>query len=92
MKDDLVELTDEYVDDFPTLQEYVEKDELTSLLNMSGFLKKTNSIIKHDKRRYAIIAIDLTGMKSYNIKYGFSKGNDLIVNTGRILKIISLTQ
>ena len=86
MKDDLVELTDEFVDDFPTFQEYVEKDELTSFLNMSGFLKKTSSIIVHDKRRYAIIAIDLTGMKSYNIKYGFSKGNDLIVNTGRILK------
>ncbi len=86
MEDDTVEIVEDYTAKFPSFLEYVEKDELTSFLNMGGFLKKAHSIISHDKRKYVIIAIDLTGMKSYNINYGFSKGNDLIINLGKILK------
>lgn len=86
MEDGSLELNEECIQKTPSFHEYVEKDELTSFLNMSGFLRKTQAIIDHDERRYAIIAVDLTGMKSYNIKYGFAKGNDLIVNTSKILK------
>ncbi len=86
MEDDEVELNDDYLNKIPSFHEYVERDELTSFLNMSGFLRKAQNIISHDERRYAIIALDLTGMKSFNIKYGFAKGNELIINTGKILK------
>ncbi len=86
IEDDSFELVEERLNAFPSFNEYVERDELTSLLNMSGFLKKASALLSKDKRKYVIIAMDLTGMKSYNIKYGFSKGNDLIINTSKIIR------
>ena len=64
-------------------------DSLTGLLNMKTFLKVAEKDRKsmHEKGIESAVAFfDLTGMKFFNTKYGFSEGDVLIKQMAEILK------
>ena len=64
-------------------------DNLTGLLNMKTFLKVAEKDRKsmHEKGiESAVVFFDLTGMKFFNTKYGFSEGDVLIKQMAEILK------
>ena len=64
-------------------------DSLTGLLNMKTFLKVAEKDRKnmHEKGiESAVVFFDFTGMKFFNIKYGFSEGDILIKQMAEILR------
>ncbi len=66
-----------------------ELDNLTGLLNMKTFLKvaeKDRKIMHENGIQSAVVFLNLTGMKFFNIKYGFSEGDELIKQMAEILK------
>ena len=64
-------------------------DYLTGLLNMNSFLKvaeKDRKIMHENGIESALVFFNLTGMKFFNKKYGFSEGDILIKQMAEILK------
>ena len=64
-------------------------DNLAGLLNMKTFLKvaeKERKIMHEKGIPGAVVFFDLTGMKFFNTKYGFSEGDILIKQMAEILK------
>ena len=73
------------VEDRQKLQEYVEKvramayqDELTGVKNLNSYDRKTEELdqqIKAGTARFAIVMIDMNGLKSVNDTYGHGQGD-----------------
>lgn len=64
-------------------------DELTGLSRMSNFLRLADNYLaahKEDGMKMVVMAFDFSGMKAFNIKYGFEKGNNLLISFSKILK------
>lgn len=61
-------------------------DELTGLPRMSNFFRLADDILAKTNKKYAVIALDLTGMKTFNMKYGFEKGNELLIAFAKLLR------
>lgn len=64
-------------------------DELTGLPRMANFVHHVQELLSTpyiDEKNYVLLAFDLTGMKAFNMKYGFENGNRLIISIADILK------
>lgn len=64
-------------------------DELTSLLNRRGFLLLAEQALKTARRAkavYALIFLDLDGLKRVNDTYGHRAGDAMIGNAAQVLK------
>lgn len=64
-------------------------DELTGLPRMANFVNHVDELLSSpfaENKQYIILSFDLTGMKAYNMKFGFEKGDRLIVAVSDLLK------
>ncbi len=64
-------------------------DELTGLPRMANFVHHVQELLSTpyiDEKNYVLLAFDLTGMKAFNMKYGFENGDRLIISIADILK------
>ena len=64
-------------------------DKLTGLPSMTYFLTLSEAgqrAIQDDKKVPVTLFIDLTGMKSFNEKYGFEEGDRLLIEAAKVLK------
>lgn len=65
--------------------EHIQANPLTRLPGNNAIGRKINQLIASGKT-YSICYIDIDNFKSFNDKYGFDKGDDVIIQTARILK------
>ena len=66
-------------------------DDLTGLLSKQAFLLRAQELINEDKGvdcNYAFIFFDLVNFKTYNVNYGFEKGDELLLYISQIIKLI----
>ena len=66
----------------------MDLDFLTGLLSMNSFFKTAEEgrMVMHEQGvESALVFLNLSGMKFYNKKFGFSEGDALIKETGRII-------
>lgn len=64
------------------------RDELTGLLSMTDFFRQCEIIQKEILKNGSVPAMlfmDLNSMRSFNHRYGFEEGNELLQGVGRIL-------
>jgi len=64
-------------------------DELTGLYNRRGWLehaRQGHRLAMREKRRAAVIFVDLNGMKQINDQYGHEEGDRALQDTARILR------
>ncbi len=71
--------------------EYIKRlafnDSLTGLFNSNGFVKEVESVLKRSPyRHYSLVAFDIEGFKLINEIYGYSKGDQLLVEIAHQLK------
>ena len=63
------------------------EDELTGLPRMSNFFRIVENLLQENPdKKYMLLAFDFTGMKAFNVKYGFEKGNELLIQFANLLK------
>ena len=66
-----------------------EVDALTGLFNMSFFyfrVQKLLSAPENRRKEFAIIQFDIPNFKLYNERHGFKQGDELLINTARIIR------
>ena len=70
------------------------RDELTGLLDKHAFLEWGQELIDtQDKQvEYGFVFFDMENFKLYNINYGYEKGDELLVEIGKILEEIFKNQ
>jgi diguanylate cyclase (GGDEF)-like protein len=61
-------------------------DELTGLLNRSGFMQEVASLPSASKSGFALMLLDLDGFKSINDAFGHKAGDRVLVEVGRRLR------
>ncbi|WP_271897786.1 putative bifunctional diguanylate cyclase/phosphodiesterase [Candidatus Phyllobacterium onerii] len=61
-------------------------DELTGLLNRSGFMQEVASLPSASKAGFALMLLDLDGFKSINDAFGHKAGDRVLVEVGRRLR------
>ena len=69
---------------FKRLERVADNNSLTGLPGNTSIARTIERILHSDKA-YAVAYVDLDNFKSYNDKYGFSKGDEMIKNLARIL-------
>ncbi|UXN61811.1 putative bifunctional diguanylate cyclase/phosphodiesterase [Phyllobacterium zundukense] len=61
-------------------------DELTGLLNRSGFMQEVASLPSSGEAGFALMLLDLDGFKSINDAFGHKAGDRVLVEVGRRLR------
>ncbi|MBQ8967492.1 MAG: EAL domain-containing protein [Ruminococcus sp.] len=64
------------------------EDELTGIHNMVYFRSEAEKLLKYvttDKENSVFLFFDIENFKSYNEKYGFHEGNQLLINTANLI-------
>jgi len=64
-------------------------DEMTGLLNRRGFLilaQKHLELAERNKKRFAILFLDLNGMKKINDEFGHREGDRALIDVSNVLK------
>jgi len=69
---------------FKRLERVADNNSLTGLPGNTSIARTIERILSSEKP-YAVAYVDLDNFKSYNDKYGFSKGDEMIKNLARIL-------
>jgi len=69
---------------FKRLERIADNNSLTGLPGNTSIARTIERILNSEKV-YAVAYVDLDNFKSYNDKYGFSKGDEMIKNLARIL-------
>lgn len=74
-----------------SLREYQRThDSLTDTFNRNYFIEKSTEIINSKPDNYYVIATDYTGFRLLNDLFGSSKGNQILVETGKALHSLFL--
>ncbi|MBQ8928674.1 MAG: EAL domain-containing protein [Oscillospiraceae bacterium] len=71
------------------LSEISVKDELTGIHNMFHFRSEAEKLLGYvttDKGNIAFLFFDIENFKSYNEKYGFHEGNDLLMRVAQMME------
>lgn len=64
-------------------------DEMTGLLNRRGFLilaQKHLELAERNKKKFAILFLDLNGMKKINDEFGHREGDNALIDVSQVLK------
>lgn len=61
-------------------------DDLTGLLNRSGFLSEVEAQVRDNQGTYCLMFIDLDGFKSVNDVYGHRKGDQVLIEVAKRLQ------
>ncbi|MBQ6780640.1 MAG: EAL domain-containing protein [Treponema sp.] len=73
------------------LKEKSTRDDLTGIPNMHYFRNKALSILldpKEDISKLAFLYLDIENFKSYNDRYGFPMGNELLKKTAEAIRLV----
>ncbi len=70
------------------IQQLLETDRLTGLLNRRGFESEVKDILTRSpkSRFFTMIAFDISHFEMYNSLYGFSRGDELLCTVANVLK------
>ncbi len=63
-------------------------DSLTGLLDAKTFKEKAEEIVCEENDKLSLIYIDIENFKSFNAKYGFDKGDELLIKVARAITLI----
>ena len=77
------------ITDKKKLEQLIIEDDLTKLYNRRHFNTIINQEIrrlKRDNLKLALVSIDIDHFKKYNDTYGHPKGDDVLVEIGKVLK------
>ena len=63
-------------------------DSLTGLIDAKTFKEKAEEIVCEGNDKLSLIYIDIENFKSFNAKYGFDKGDELLIKVARAITLI----
>ena len=74
-----------YEEDMQEAKEKGNVDSLTGLIDAKTFKEKAEEIVCEGNDKLSLIYIDIENFKSFNAKYGFDKGDELLIKVARAI-------
>lgn len=71
------------------LEETIQLDPLTSLLNQTAFRKSCERELLDKQNRCVLVMMDLDDFKGYNDRYGHPKGDELLIEVSQALSSVT---
>jgi diguanylate cyclase (GGDEF)-like protein len=78
------------IDERAHVQILANRDVLTGLMNRRGFLSSLDELSSSERRRLALVLIDLDGFKPVNDTFGHPSGDMLLIEVSRRLQSLGL--